>query len=85
MVTNARLTKAQATKVAQMSADAYAHAIRPTHTTSDGDTVFVMATGDVDATLDVVGVLATRALELAIADAARSAWGAYGLKAAADL
>lgn len=85
VVTNARLTKAQATKVAQMSADAYAHAIRPTHTTSDGDTVFVMATGDVDAAPDVVGVLATRALELAIADAARSAWGAYGLKAAADL
>ena len=85
VVTNARLTKAQATKVAQMSADAYAHAIRPTHTTSDGDTVFVMATGDVEAAPDVVGVLATRALELAIADAARSATGAYGLKAARDL
>ena len=38
VVTNARLTKPQATKVAQMAADAYAHAIRPTHTTNDGDT-----------------------------------------------
>ena len=38
VVTNARLTKAQATKVAQMSADAYAHAIRPTrHRVRDGD------------------------------------------------
>ena len=85
VVTNARLTKPQACKVAQMSADAYAHAIRPTHTTSDGDSVFVMATGEVEAAPDVVGVLATRALELAIADAARSAKGAYGLKAACDL
>lgn len=85
VVTNARLTKAQATKVAQMSADAYAHAIRPTHTTNDGDTIFVMATGQVDAMPDVVGVLATRALERAIVDAARSATGAYGLKAACDL
>lgn len=85
VVTNARLTKPQATKVAQMAADAYAHAIRPTHTTSDGDTVFVMATGEVDAAPDAVGVLATRALERAIVDAVRSATSAYGFKAAGDL
>lgn len=85
VVTNARLTKAEATKVAQMAADAYAHAIRPVHTTNDGDTVFVMATGRVHAPVDVVGVLATRALEDAIVDGARSASGAYGLRAAGDL
>lgn len=85
VVTNARLTKSQATKVAQMAADAYAHAIRPTHTTNDGDTIFVMATGEVEAQVDVVGVLATRALERAIADGARSATEAYGFPAARDL
>lgn len=85
VVTNARLTKAQATKVAQMSADAYAHAISPTHTTNDGDTVFVMATGAVKAEVDVVGALATCALERAIVDAARTAEGAFGLPAACDL
>lgn len=85
VVTNARLTKAEATKVAQMAADAYAHTIRPVHTTNDGDTVFVMATGTVTSSVDAVGVLATRALEKAIVDAARSARGAYGLKAACDL
>ena len=85
VVTNARLTKAQATKVAQMSADAYAHAIAPTHTTNDGDTVFVMATGEVEAPVDVVGALATKALGRAIADGARQATGAYGYPAARDL
>ena len=85
VVTNARLTKAQATKVAQMSADAYAHAIRPTHTTNDGDSIFVMATGEVDADVDAVGMLATSALEGAIVDAALSACGAQGLKASCDL
>ncbi len=85
VVTNVRLTKAQATKVAQMAADAYAHTIRPTHTTNDGDTIFVMATGVVEAQVDVVGVLATRALEQAIAAGARSATGAYGFPAARDL
>lgn len=85
VVTNAKLSKAQATKVAQMAADGYAHAIRPVHTTNDGDTVFVLATGEVDYPIDVVGALATRAVERAIADAARSAESAFGLKAARDL
>ena len=85
VVTNARLSKAEATKVAQMAADAYAHAIRPVHTTNDGDTVFVMATGEVEAPVDVIGTLATCALADAIVDAARSAQSAYGLTAACDL
>ena len=85
VVTNARLTKAQATKVAQMATDAYAHAISPTHTTNDGDTVFVMATGEVDTPVDVVGALATKALGNAIADGARQAESAYGYVAARDL
>ena len=85
VVTNAKLTKAEATKVAQMAADAYAHTIRPTHTSNDGDSIFVMATGEVEMPIDVVGVLATKALEGAIVDSALSAKGAYGLKAAHDL
>ena len=85
VITNARLTKAQATKVAQMAADAYAHAIRPTHTTNDGDSVFVMATGKVEVPVDVVGILATRALERAIADGAHSAKTSHGLVGAASL
>lgn len=85
VVTNARLTKAQALKVAQMSADGYAHAIRPTHTTNDGDSVFVMATGAVEAPVDLVGALAVEAMGRAIVDAARCAEPAFGLKAACDL
>lgn len=85
VVTNAKLSKAEATKVAQMSADAYAHAIRPTHTTNDGDTIFVLATGEVESQVDMVGMLATSALERAIVDAVRTATSAYGYKAACDL
>lgn len=85
VVTNARLTKAQALKVAQIAADGYAHAIRPTHTTNDGDSVFVLATGAVEAEVDVVGALAVRALGRAIADGARQATSAHGFPAARDL
>lgn len=88
IVTNARLTKAEATKVAQMAADAYAHVIRPTHTTNDGDTIYVLATGEAgDATppLDVVGLAATRALEAALVAGATEATASHGIPAARDL
>ena len=45
VATNAKLTKAQATKMAQMAHDGYARAIYPAHLTSDGDTIFALATG----------------------------------------
>ena len=45
IATDARLTKSQARKIAQMSQDGIARAIRPAHTMFDGDTVFCMATG----------------------------------------
>ena len=45
VATNARLTKAQATKVAQMADDGLARAIKPSHGVGDGDTIFVLATG----------------------------------------
>lgn len=45
---NAALTKAQCKKIAQMSQDGLARAIRPAHTMFDGDTIFCIATGERD-------------------------------------
>ncbi len=45
VATEARLTKSQATKIAQMAHDGLARAIRPCHTMFDGDTFFCLATG----------------------------------------
>ena len=45
VATNARLTKAQATKVAQMADDGFARAIKPSHGVGDGDTIYALATG----------------------------------------
>lgn len=83
VITNARLTKAQATKVAQMAADGYAHAIRPCHTTQDGDALFVLSHGAMEAPLDTLGVLASQAVERAIVDGVLSAHDAYGVPGAA--
>ena len=46
VATNARLTRPQATKVAQMAHDGLARAIEPIHTSVDGDVVFAASAGD---------------------------------------
>lgn len=68
VATNARLTKAQANKVAQMADDGLARAIRPAHGTGDGDTVFALATGTVTAnpSINQIGGAAADALSRAI-------------------
>lgn len=73
IVTNAKLTKAQANKLAAMTQDAYARAIRPVHTVSDGDTIFAMATGEVEANMNLIGVMAVKAMEQAIVSGVKSA------------
>ena len=89
IVTNVELTKAQATKVSQMAADAYAHAIRPTHTTNDGDTIYTLASGKLGAQasaavpLDLLGMLAVRALQTAIVNGAKNAKTSHGIPGAA--
>jgi L-aminopeptidase/D-esterase-like protein len=45
IATDAILTRPQAQRIALMAHDGYARAIRPVHTPLDGDTVFVLSTG----------------------------------------
>jgi L-aminopeptidase/D-esterase-like protein len=84
LITNAKLTKTQCNKLASVVHNGYALAIRPVHTSADGDTVFVMATGEVEVSPDALGALATRIMAKAINRAALAAEPAYGLKAARD-
>jgi L-aminopeptidase/D-esterase-like protein len=87
VATNARLTKAQAAKVAQMAHDGFARAIYPSHLTSDGDTIFALATGTRDGAADVnqIGALAADAVADAIVRGVRAAAGIPDYPAARDL
>jgi len=86
VATNARLTKVQAAKVAQMAHDGLARAIYPAHTMGDGDTIFALATGAI-AAADVsrVGALGAEMIAEAVVRAAREATGIPGYPAARDL
>jgi L-aminopeptidase/D-esterase-like protein len=87
VATNAKLTKAEASRVALMADDGYARAIYPSHTNGDGDTIFSLATGRWAGQADVtiVGALAAEAMARAIVRAATQATGLPGLPAARDL
>jgi L-aminopeptidase/D-esterase-like protein len=86
------LTKAQATKVAQMAQDGYARVIYPSHTMFDGDTIFALATGESHAEtgatvadVSTIGALAADMVSEAIVRAVRSATSIPGYPAARDM
>lgn len=91
IATNARLTRVQVTKVAQMAHDGFARAINPVHTPYDGDTIFALATGtyqedrsSLAGTLHI-GALAAEVMAEAIVRAGRAAVGIPGYPATLDL
>ena len=85
VATNARLTKVQATKVAQMAQDGLARAIYPAHTMGDGDVVFALATGAIEsADVSRIGALAADAMSEAIIRAVKAAESIPGYPAARD-
>ena len=87
VATNARLTKAQANRMALMADDGLARAIYPSHTQGDGDTVFALATGQWSGEADItqIGALAADVMARAIVRAATEATGIPNLPAARDL
>lgn len=85
VITNAKISKAEANRLATVSHNGIARTVRPAHSVFDGDTIFAMATGTVEANADVIGILAVRAVERAITNAIRNADTAGGYKAWKDL
>ena len=79
IATNAKLTKPEATKVAQMAQDGLARTIRPAHTMLDGDAIFALATGEKKADPSTVGAFAAEAVAQAIIRAVQKATPAGGL------
>ena len=85
IATNGTFTKSEANKLASIAHNGYARSIRPAHTIFDGDTIFTMATGKVEADINVVGALAAKTMERAVVNAIKSANSSYGFKAHRDL
>ncbi|MCY6960516.1 P1 family peptidase [Clostridium brassicae] len=83
--TNAKLTKAGANKVASMAHNGFGRTIFPAHSMYDGDTIFALATGEVEADVNVVGLLAARVMEKAVVRAVKNTNSICGYKCYRDL
>ncbi len=81
VATNAKLPKAQVNKVAQMAHDGIARAVCPSHTMHDGDTIFALATGEIEANVSAIGAYAAEVMAQAIRNAIRCATSLAGVRA----
>lgn len=84
VATNAKLTKAEAGRVAQMAQDGLARTIRPAHTMLDGDTIFALSTGSKKADVSTVGAFAAEALMQAVLRGTHSATSLGGVPGLGD-
>ncbi len=85
VATNARLSKEEVNKVAQMGQDGLARSISPAHTIYDGDTVFAAATGERPGDVNAIGAAAAEVVAQAIRRAVIKAEKVGGIIAHRDL
>jgi len=87
VATNVEFNKTQLTKIAMMANAGAARAIRPYHTTGDGDQLFAISTNKLKSNVGVtvVGALAAELVPAAIVRAVESATSVEGWPAARDL
>ena len=87
VATNLTLSKTEATKLAQMAQTGISRATRPAHTLFDGDCLFALGTGALDAPveLSLLGAVAADVVAAAVLDGVRNATPAHGLPAASEL
>jgi len=72
--TNAKRTKEEVNKVAQMPQDGIARTIRPSsHTMFDDDTIFALATGGKSADVSVIGAVAADVFAMAVINGVKKA------------
>lgn len=85
IVTNAAFDKSKMGKIAAMAHNGFARTIRPVHTSNDGDSIYALSLGTVEANIDVVGTLASYVMGKAVGRAVRAAHGMCGFPAMRDL
>ena len=72
ILTNTKFSQSQMSKVAQMASYGLSRSINPVCTMSDGDTVYAVSLGDIEADISLVGSLSAIAISESINDAVNS-------------
>lgn len=85
IATNGIFSKSEANKLSSMAHNGYGRSMRPAHSIFDGDTIFTMSTGKVEADINVVGFLAAMVMERAVINAVKNAESLHGFKSYKEL
>lgn len=81
VVTNGKFDKTKMNVIASVANNGYARTIRPVNTSADGDSIYALSVGEVEAHCDVVAATAAYVLGKAVNRAVYQAQGAFGLPA----
>lgn len=84
VATNARLSKEEVNKLAQLACNGYAYVIRPT-TMLDGDALFALSVGDKTGDLSAIGATAADVVARAVVRAVKTARPLHGIPAHSDM
>ncbi len=85
VATNAALDGNALTKVCQLAHDGLARSIWPVHTMWDGDAIFSLSRGDLVADVNLVGIMAAKAVSLAVERALLKATSLGGIPSVSEL
>src|SRR6056297_2831660 len=85
VMTNGKFDKTECKKIAQMAHNGFARTIRPSHTQMDGDSIFAMSTGQVEADVSVVGIMAAEVVAKAVQRAVKEAESIFGMLSYKDM
>jgi len=85
VATNARLDKVATNRLARLAHHGIGRAVSPSHTSLDGDVVFALATGTVEAAYDAVAAAVPEVVAEAIRRAVRFAQGLHGIPGLRDV
>jgi L-aminopeptidase/D-esterase-like protein len=85
VATDAKLSKAEASKLARVAQVGIARTVDPCHTVHDGDALFVLSSGEKEANISFLGAAAAEVVAEAIIRAVRKAETLAGVPAAKDI
>lgn len=69
VATNGKFNKAECMKISSMAHNGYGNSIFPVHTLNDGDTIFTLATGEIESDVSLVGAIASQVIGRSVANA----------------
>jgi L-aminopeptidase/D-esterase-like protein len=85
VATDAKLSKAEASKLARVAQVGIARTVDPCHTVHDGDALFALSSGEKEANISFLGAVAAEVVAEAIIRAIRKAVTLAGVPAAKDI